>query len=89
MSFSYTFMKTVLNNAVYTLMTNGQTLYGRVVGYAEDYRGFGAVVKFPNGTKFFYGVGANGSTLVNLGQPPKRRKPKKVMHAFLPALRLR
>jgi hypothetical protein len=89
MSLSYNYLKAILNNAVYTLTTNGRTLFGQVVGYANDHRGFGAVVKFPNGTKFFYAVGANGSTLVNLGQPPQRRKSRKVARAYMPGFRLR
>jgi hypothetical protein len=50
----------------------GRRMWGRVVGYDADSRGFGAVVVFPNGLRSFWGVNDNTIRPVNLGTPPPK-----------------
>jgi hypothetical protein len=68
--------KAILNAASFTLTTDGEKLRGKVIGFDQDRRGFGAIVVFMNGTRTFWGVNDFNLKLENLGIPPKPKKQK-------------
>jgi hypothetical protein len=77
--------KAILKSAIYTLTTDGHLLYGKVIGYDTDHRGFGAIVAFRNGTRIFWGVNPRTLKVQNLGIAPDPRRPtQRTYRAIVP-----
>ena len=64
--------KALLQNTHYYIRNSNPRIWGRVIGWATDHRGFGAVVGYGNGLKGFFGVDPRTMKVVDLGTPPSR-----------------
>ena len=79
--------KQLLANTNYFFFSNGRKLYGRQVGFAEDHRGFGAVVKTPDGAKSFWVLNRHTMKIEFVGAPPPPTRRSQQAHSVV--LRLR
>ena len=67
--------KKLLSRAEYTLRFNGRAFLGKQVGWSQDHRGFGAVVKAPDGTRTFWVLDQQTMKINYVGTPPAQSKP--------------
>ncbi|MHC2315131.1 hypothetical protein ACVIHC_002177 [Bradyrhizobium diazoefficiens] len=80
--------KQILGRCTYTLTTNRGVLFGKLLAFDQDGRGFGAVVVFPNGTRGFWGVDDWTLQAKDLGIPPLPRRKAPQARKAIPTLLL-
>lgn len=74
MALSYNQQKALLGNISFYRLIAGRRHYGKLIGFAEDHRGFGGVVRHQDGGREFWVINPFTMQAEAKGIPPQPRR---------------